>query len=60
MHYLYTYYQAVTNTAQVALEATPVPTVSTWGLIALGAILTLCGLWLLRRFRTGPSPLAPA
>jgi len=60
VHYLYTYYQAVTNTAQVALVAPEVPTVSTWGLIALGAVLTLCGLWLLRRFRSEPSPLTPA
>jgi len=46
----YDAYLAVTNTAEVAfLTVLDVPTASTWGLAALGALLLLSGLVLLRR-----------
>lgn len=45
-----TYYQAVTNTAQVTLlRALEIPTASTWGLILLGIGLLVAGWIALRR-----------
>jgi len=49
VHYLVTYYLAVTNTARVAFNILEVPAASTWGLLALGALLAATGLVLLRR-----------
>jgi hypothetical protein len=49
VRYMLTYYLAVTNTTQVAFNILEVPTASTWGLLALGALLALTGLVLLRR-----------
>lgn len=48
VHYAYTYFLAVTNTAQVALVQ-PVPALSEWGLIALGLALLVAGIILIRR-----------
>lgn len=49
VRYMLTYYLAVTNTTQVAFNILEVPTASTWGLLALGSLLALMGLVLLRR-----------
>jgi len=50
VRYLVTYYLAVTNTTRVVLANTlEVPTASTWGLVALGALLLASGLLVLRR-----------
>lgn len=49
VHYHSTYYGGVTNTARVNLfNVLAVPTVSTWGLALLGALLLLSGLIVLR------------
>jgi len=50
VRYAYTVYLAVTNTTQVMLRGPlSVPAASTWGLVALGALLALGGLAVLRR-----------
>jgi hypothetical protein len=49
VRYMFTAYLAVTNTAQVAFSVLEVPTASTWSLLALGVLLAVTGLVLLRR-----------
>lgn len=51
VRFVMTYYQAVTNTGPVNLQAAPIPTSSSWGHLILGGGLLLLGVFLLHRTR---------